>query len=63
MPTEILTQDDLNTMNDTLEALRDVEDNLKRAELADLDVSAQRKRLDDTRNQIIKIKQAYFPNQ
>tara|TARA_Y100000310_G_C20513456_1_gene730012 strand:+ start:854 stop:1045 length:192 start_codon:yes stop_codon:yes gene_type:complete len=63
MTTEILTQENLTQINESLEAIQDLEENLKRAEVAGLDVASQRSRLDATRDQLIRIKQAYFPNQ
>ena len=56
-----LTQDDLVTINRSLQALSEAERVAERAAQAGIDMSEQKKQIVDQRNQLMKLKQAFFP--
>lgn len=56
-----LTEQDLEQMNANLQTLADLDEQVRLAQLAGVDVSDQKARITETRQQILKMKQAYFP--
>lgn len=58
-----LTETDLADINANLERLQLAESEIKRAEAAGIDVSQFRKQTNESRAQLLKIKQSYFPGQ
>lgn len=62
MPTSgPLTEDDRVVLDESLAALRDAKDQIKRAKLAGIDVADMEGEVDRLEAQITQVKQAYFP--
>ncbi len=57
-----LTDVDFDEIKLQLQNLTDVDAEIKRAESAGLDMAAQKKEATLARNQLTKLRQAYFPN-
>lgn len=57
-----LSDTDFDEIKQNLERLSDVDKELKLAERAGIDVTAQKAALQKSRQQLIKLKQTYFPN-
>ena len=57
----IMGPQDLETINANLRRLDEAESEIRRAELAGLDLSAQKQRAKDARAELLKIRSAYFP--
>lgn len=53
----------LQSVNSQIEALDRADDSIRRAEIAGMDMSAQKKAARETRQRLLKLKQAYFPGQ
>jgi hypothetical protein len=60
-PTGPLTEADLEQTKDQLEALKLARTEMDRAQRAGIDVSEQRKRADELEQQLLRIKNTYFP--
>lgn len=56
-----LTETDLATMNDQLDLLNTVDREIAKAERAGIDMTNQKKQSSEQRQQLLKLKQAYFP--
>lgn len=63
MARQILTDADREQLKRSLDDLNEVEEMIRQAERAGLDVSAQKERAQQARSQIIRIRQAFFPGQ
>ena len=57
-----LTQDDKEQIERALVMIKDVQEDITRAEQAGMDVSAQKLKLAELQTQLQKIKGAFFPN-
>ncbi len=60
---EPLTETDLADINRALERLEDSERLIAKAQIAGIDVTPFRDRSRDTKDRLLKIKQAFFPGQ
>ena len=56
-----LTANDLQVINDSLQALTDAEEIIKRAEQAGFDMTERKARLATQAQQLLDIKRAFFP--
>lgn len=56
-----LSNEDLKSLNEQLDKLKDADEIADRAIRAGIDVSEQKKRIADMRSQAIRIKQQFFP--
>ncbi len=56
-----LTRDDLQIINDSLQALTDSDENIKRAEQAGFDMAERKARNATQKKQFLDIKRAFFP--
>ncbi len=63
MPEPLLDTEDLDVLNAALDRLDDSEENITRAEQAGIDVTAVKERMNISRDQIRRIKTAFFPGQ
>lgn len=63
MPDPLLDSEDLSVLNEALQRLEENEENLIRAEQAGIDIAPVKKRFDVSRQQIQRIKAAFFPGQ
>lgn len=57
-----LTKDDLQIINDSLQALDDAEEIIKRSEQAGFDMTERKERLATQRQHFIDVKRAFFPS-
>ncbi len=57
----LLNEEDLATINQALEAILDIEENVARSEQAGLDMAAQKNRINETKQGLTLVKQAFFP--
>ena len=56
-----LNRDDLQTLNNSLQAIKDAEEMVKRAEQAGFDMTARKASLAAQGQQLLDIKRAFFP--
>jgi hypothetical protein len=56
-----LTAEDKNRIEQSLKDLKDAEDMVRRAKAAGLDMSQEEAVLNDTRRQLLGLKQQFFP--
>lgn len=61
MPDNPLNRDDLQTINNSLQAIKDAEEMVKRSEQAGFDMTARKVRLVAQAQQLLDIKRAFFP--
>lgn len=61
MPTNPLTDMDLDRIQQSIRELNETEEILQRATAAGIDTADQRTRLEATRAQLLRVKQAFFP--
>ena len=57
----ILKQADLERINQELLRLQEAEQDIKQAQIAGIDIGDQMDRVRETRQKLLKLKQAYFP--
>lgn len=58
-----LTQEDLTRINDSIAQLNDVQEQIRLARQAGIDVSEEEQETIKQREQLLKLKQTYFPGQ
>lgn len=58
-----MTEEKLNTINDALDHIKQGMVEVKLAEQAGIDVSKQKKQLEDSRSRLDQIKNVYYPGQ
>jgi len=58
----LLTQDDKLTLQEAIRVADEVEEDLIRAEQAGINLSAERQRLEQSRQKAKQLLQAFFPN-
>lgn len=58
-----LTQDDLTRINDSITQINDVREQIRLAKQAGIDVSAEEQEINKQQEQLLKLKQTYFPGQ
>ena len=61
MPDNPLNRDDLQTINNSLQAIKDAEEMVKRSEQAGFDMTERKARLAMQAQQLLDIKRAFFP--
>jgi len=61
VPDNPLNRDDLQVINDSLQALKDSDENIKRAEQAGFDMTERKARNETQKQQFLDIKRAFFP--
>ncbi len=57
-----LVAEDLDNINEALQAIVDARDTIKRARLAGMDMNDIERRIDDAEKRLTGIKQGFFPN-
>lgn len=57
----LLTEEDLQAINLALQAIDDVGENIMLSEQAGLDMAAQKNRINETKQRLTLVKQAFFP--
>lgn len=57
----LLNEQDLQSIDLALVAIVDVEENVARAELAGLDMTRQKMQINETKQRLTLVKQAFFP--
>ena len=57
----LLNEQDLQAIDLALAAIMDVEENVTRSEQAGLDMTQQKMRINETRQRLTLVKQAFFP--
>lgn len=62
MAEPILTETDFAELTANLKRLDEAEENIRQAVQAGLDMGAEQIRVRDLKAQLLKLKQAYFPN-
>jgi ArsR family metal-binding transcriptional regulator len=59
---EILTEEDKQTIDEALKVIDDVEQDIVRAHEAGVDISDSVNSINDTKVKLLKIRSAFFPN-
>ncbi len=57
-----LVAQDLDNINEALQAIQDARDTIKRAKIAGMDMADVETRIDDAEKRLTGIKQGFFPN-
>jgi len=60
-PLEVLTESDLQRINDALDRLESAQLTIDKAQEAGFDFSRQRERVQEARGRLLRIKQTFFP--
>ena len=57
----LLNEQDLQSIDLALQAIVDIEENVTRSEQAGLDMTQQKMRINETKQRLTLVKQAFFP--